>query len=195
MIEGKFDLVFRGQTIKSLEVEEVKANLVALFKTTPEAIEKLFTGNEVPVRKDLDYSTAMKYQSALKKAGALALIKEVETSAGSNPQQRSQGKASFGAVESEKPTARVKEQQASNPKPSAPPSSTETIAVSTSEASADGDLMTVAEAGAQLLPDKVYEKREVDTSELSLAATGERIMPAKAPDNTPPPSIDHLSLE
>ncbi|MCF6193855.1 MAG: hypothetical protein L3J46_05940 [Kangiellaceae bacterium] len=191
MIEGKFDLVFRGQTIKSLDVEEVKANLVSLFKTTPEAIEKLFTGNEVPVRRDLDYSTAMKYQSALKKAGALALIKEVESFSESTPQQSSQGKASFGVVQSENPTANVK--PASYPKP--PSSSTETIAVSTSRASADGDSLTVAEVGTQLLPNKVYEKREIDTSELSLAASGERIMPAKAPDNTPPPSIDHLSLE
>jgi len=189
MIDGKFDLVFRGQTIKSLEVEEVKANLVSLFKTTPEAIEKLFTGEEVPVRRDLDYSTAMKYQSALKKAGALALIKEIEASSESAPQQSSQGKASFGSVESKNPTESVKQQPESIPKPTAPPSS------ATSKTSAEGDSMTVAEIGAQLLPDKVYEKREVDTSELSLAATGERIMPAKAPDNTPPPSIDHLSLE
>ena len=195
MIEGTFDLVFRGQTIKSIEVEEVKSNLVALFKSSPEAIDKLFTGEEVPVRRGLDYSTAMKYQSALKKAGALALIKEVENAPNETSQtQAPQGKATFGAVESHASaeTADKSPVEASSTSPSNAETSTQETAAE--PASAD-DSMTIAEAGAQLMPDKVYEKREVDTSELSLAATGERIMPEKAPDNTPPPSIDHLSLE
>ncbi len=57
------------------------------------------------------------------------------------------------------------------------------------------DGMTLAAAGEQILPDKKYEKRNVDTSDLSLAAAGERILPKSAPENHPQPSIDHLSLE
>ncbi len=193
MIEGKFDLVFRGQTIKSIEVEQVKTNLVKLFKSSPEAIEKLFTGVEVTVRRGLDYSTAMKYQSALKKAGALALIKEVEGAPEESTSKPSpQGKATFGAIESNN-------SEESTDKATAPVSSPVTSAGTAPdvrvEASNTDDSLTIADAGAQIMPDKVYEKREVDTSELSLAATGERIMPDKAPDNTPPPSTDHLSLE
>ena len=49
--------------------------------------------------------------------------------------------------------------------------------------------------GSQIMPDKIYEKRDVDTSDLSLANVGERILPAKVKENHPKPSIDHLSLE
>lgn len=165
MIDGKFDVVFRGQTIKSLELDQVKNNLAALFKTSPEAIEKLFTGLEVVVRKGLDYSSAMKYQAALKNAGALALIKEVESS-----KDESQSKANTdpGVTQSEQA-----EQTSSKP-------------------SSD---MSLAAVGSQLLPDKIYEKREVDTSSLSLAAAGERLLPPKPPQEFEKPSIDHLKLE
>jgi len=168
MIEGSFDIVFRGQIIKSVEIEEVKTNLAALFKSSPETIEKLFTGNEVPIKRGLDYLTAMKYQSSLKKAGALALIKEAENT----PKE-------------------AKEETSLTP----PDVSTDSTPETSVKATSTDDSLTLAELGAQIMPDKVYEKREIDTSGLSLAPIGERIMPAKEPDNTPPPSIDHLSLE
>ena len=60
--------------------------------------------------------------------------------------------------------------------------------------SSEGD-MSLAVVGASIMPDKVYEKRDVDTSDLSLAAAGERIMPKKPPEHYPEPSIDHLKLE
>jgi len=155
MIDGKFDVVFRGQIVRGLDESVVKSNLVTLFKSSPEAVDKLFNGNEVVVRKELDYATAMKYQSALKKAGALALIKEIEQKTVAAQQSQGKGNESAGAQ----------------------------------------DGLTVAEPGAQILPDKIYEKREVDTSQLSLASVGERILPAKPPEDHPKPSIEHLKLE
>ncbi len=62
MINGQFDVIFRGQTIKSMELTDVKANLVGVFKSSPEAVEKLFSGKEVTIKKSFDYSTAMKFQ-------------------------------------------------------------------------------------------------------------------------------------
>ena len=206
MIDGQFDVIFRGQTIKNRPLDEVKANLVKLFKSSPEAVEKLFSGDEVTIKKSLDYTTAMKYQSALKKAGALALIKEVEKpeSAQSTAPQTpatSQGRASFGVTEpqpeshSPQPqpqpdSARVEANSAQNVSSEQPPAEKIAEVVEPS----DGN-MTLAAAGARILPNKVYEKREVDTSELSLANVGERILPKKPPETHPQPSIDHLKLE
>jgi len=170
MIEGQFDLVFRGQTMKNTDIAEVKNNLVNLFKSSPEAVDRLFCGEEVVVKKSLDYTTAMKYQSALKKAGALALIKEIE---------------------SVEPAEAVNEGTATQP---VQQSTKEAVEQEQKTTDASSDL-TVAEVGAQILPDKVYEKREVDTSELSLAAAGERILPERPPEEHPKPSIEHLSLE
>lgn len=193
MIEGKFDVVFRGQIVKNFDEETVKQNLVKLFKSSPDAIGKLFTGQEVPIRKGLDYTAAMKYQSALRNAGALALIKEVEQEK-QQLQASNSSKASFASAEesasneheSEKPA------QAAAEKP-APQVTSEDTSAAQQQAATEGEF-SLAEVGAQIMPDKVYEKREVDTSELSLAAAGERILPQKAPEDHPQPKTDHLSI-
>jgi len=250
MIAGQFDVVFRGQIVKSFELERVKDNLVQLFKSSPEAVDKLFSGKEVAIKKALDYTTAMKYQSALKKAGALALIKEIEvaSSAENSIQQgnftdhtkHKPAKAQFGQAQTASSftdaTPNGQSDQSDQSSASSPTStnsqfpaketdSNESIAESSSEtrskfigqqtsskeqvsirevstkstqsadsASEEGESLTVAEIGASILPDKVYEKRDVDTSALSLAAAGERILPEAERDEPPPPSTDHLSL-
>lgn len=202
MMEGQFDVVFRGQTIKNIPLPEVKTNLVRLFKSSPVAVEKLFNNGEVAIKKSLDYTTAMKYLSALKKAGALALIKEVETLAETTPTAKSQGRASFGTTEQTQKTPEVA--QASKPAEKTVTKSNDsdkTIDSTTGNSNSanvsttEPDLMTIANVGASLLPAKVYEKRDVDTSDLSLAAAGERLLPKTAPESHPQPSIDHLSLE
>lgn len=201
MIDGKFDVVFRGQIVKNFDINTVKANLVKLFKSSPEAIERLFSGVETPIRKGLDYTAAMKYQSALKNAGALALIKEVEAE---KPKLQSSvsGKATFGAAQDEPsqsaPTQASSPQPAASPvalqQPKSPqPSQESRHAPNDTAETFDGDL-TMAEVGTQILPDKVYEKRDVDTSSLSLAAAGERILPEKAPEAHEEPNIDHLKI-
>jgi len=180
MIEGKFDVIFRGQIVKSFELEQVKQNLVQLFKSSPDAIERLFAGQEATIRKALDYTSAMKYQSALKNAGALALIREVAQSADEPLEQKFQPEAT-------KATPVAAASDSAQAVKSADDISASTVS--------QGNDLTVAEVGAQILPPKIYEKREVDTSELSLAQAGERILPPKAPEEHPVPSIDHLSLE
>ena len=203
MIDGKFDVVFRGQIIKSMELTEVKVNLANLFKSSPEAIEKLFSGEEAVIKKSLDYAMAMKYQSAIKKSGALALIKEIEEPIAKIQAKPNSGRASFGVTE---PSDEVTEANADvNAEQNTDIQSHQTPVVTsennppteTKEAglSSEGNDMTLADAGSQILPDKVYEKREVDTSELSLALVGERLLPKKAAEVHVQPSIDHLSLE
>jgi hypothetical protein len=189
MIDGKFDVVFRGQITKNHSVDDVKASLVKLFKSSPEAIERLFTGAEVPIRKSLDYSEAMKYQSALKNVGALALIKEVEVDKPQETPQVTSADTSAKSVETQASTTTAESAEPESVQtPSSPDSSNQT------QDSTEGGL-TMAAAGEQIMPDKVYEKRDVDTSSLSLAGAGERILPEKPPESHPQPSIDHLSLQ
>ena len=187
MIDGKFNVVFRGQIVKSQELSQVKQNLVKLFKSNEQAIERLFGGQEVVIRKDLDYAAAMKYQSALKNAGALALIQEVDGAAAEQP-TASPSPSNESPVN--KPVSAATESNAEQVTATVSESSYEPA----SSPSAESDNLSMAEVGAQILPPKVYEKREVDTSELSLAAAGERILPEKEPEHHAQPSIDHLKL-
>ncbi len=185
MIDGIFNVVFRGQIVKSFDEATVKDNLVKLFKSSPQAIERLFAGGDTIIRKSLDYSQAMKYQSALKKAGALALIQEVEAE-----QNDSQSPHSIPKQAQEQQT---QEQQTQNQQSQAQQAAPQSQVESTSENEPTSH-MTIAEVGAQILPPKEYEKREVDTSALSLGKVGEQIIPPKEPEPAPDVSIDHLKL-
>ncbi len=184
MIDGKFDVVFRGQIVKGKELSDVKNNLVSLFKSSLKAVEPLFSGADIKIKKSLDYSTAMKYQSVLKQAGALAIISEMTIS---------KPKANF-MVQNDEPEAQEipkttnKETESMVVQPSSEQANLEQPMLTDSG-------MTIADVGSQIMPDKIYEKRDVDTSDLSLAKVGERIMPTKALESHPQPSIDHLSLE
>jgi len=174
VIDGKFNVVFRGQIVKSMALDDVKANLLKLFKSTPQSIEKLFCGKQVTIKKNLDYAAAMKYQAVLKKAGALALIQEVESSAA--PGEQAEASHSTAA--------------ASNTEQG----TTNNETTEDSQQNIDGSTFTLAEVGARILPPKPVEKREVDTSGLSVAPPGERLLPPQKPEQGPQPNIDHLSL-
>lgn len=207
MIDGKFNVVFRGQIVKSFDLQTVKENLAKLFKSTPDAMERLFTGAEVVIRKDLDYAGAMKYQSALRNAGALALIKEVEAAPSEPQPSANRGRANF--ISEPEKSDNIEETSTDNLDNSSevkgvakvveaepPISANNPVAKETVAKTADsGGELTIAEAGAQIMPDKVYEKRDVDTSSLSLAQAGERILPPSAPEKAPDVSIDHLKLD
>ncbi len=196
MIDGKFDVIFRGQTVKGMELSIVKENLAKVFKSSHQAIEKLFAGGEVVIKRQLDYSAAMKYQSALRQAGALALIKESEGSTSQLPprQEPASSKASF--VSRETSTA---EYPSSNTSAAEAPSSVSSGSaqdhLSTHEPdSGEGLTLTIAEVGADILPPKVYEQKDVDTSALSVAPPGERLLPPKPPEKHLTPNIEHLRL-
>lgn len=77
-MEGFFEVVFDGRTVPGRDVAEVKTNLGNLFKAKPETVERLFAGQPITIKKDLDYAGALRYIGALKEAGALARLKQQE---------------------------------------------------------------------------------------------------------------------
>ena len=70
MSERRFDIVFDGSVINGTDPLQVKANLKALFKLDEAAAEKLFTGDPIVIKKNIDRKTATQYQTAMNKAGA-----------------------------------------------------------------------------------------------------------------------------
>ena len=70
----KYQILFKGEIEKGQKLETVKESLAQLFKTSPERIEKLFTGKPITLNHNIDYSKAQEYSNELKKAGALCII-------------------------------------------------------------------------------------------------------------------------
>lgn len=75
-MDGVFEVVFEGRILPGRETSEVKAALARMFKAPEASIERLFAGNLVVIRKDLDYASALRYVSAMREAGALSRLRE-----------------------------------------------------------------------------------------------------------------------
>jgi hypothetical protein len=71
---SEYQVVFEGKLTGEVPLGEVKRNLSALFKMKTEQVDALFSGKPVVIKRDIDQATALKYQAAFKKAGALCAV-------------------------------------------------------------------------------------------------------------------------
>jgi hypothetical protein len=70
----KYQLVFDGTISDGYQVEDVKKNLAALLKANATQIERLFSKQEVVLKKGMDYDSVIQYQKALQKAGMVCRV-------------------------------------------------------------------------------------------------------------------------
>ncbi len=77
-MDGLFEVVFDGKTMPNRNVDDVKAALAQLFKTNTATIDKLFGGQPIAIKKSVDYQSALRYIAAMKEAGALARLRQME---------------------------------------------------------------------------------------------------------------------
>ena len=78
MSENRYKIVFDGALLPGVELTTAKLKLAELFKTDVAAIERLFSGRPVVLKRDLSQSDAQTYLQALTKTGIAARI-ESET--------------------------------------------------------------------------------------------------------------------
>ncbi|VVQ14103.1 hypothetical protein PS918_05677 [Pseudomonas fluorescens] len=78
MSEPRYKIVFDGALQPGVEINTAKLNLAELFKSDVAAIERLFNGRVVALKRDLSQSDAQTYLQALSKTGIDARI-EPET--------------------------------------------------------------------------------------------------------------------
>ncbi|MGD2096862.1 MAG: hypothetical protein PVG35_04730 [Desulfobacterales bacterium] len=72
-----FNVVFGGTISGGHKAEDVKKNLATLFKADPQKIDQLFEAPQAVLKRNVDYDQAMKYQTALQRAGAVCDVQEV----------------------------------------------------------------------------------------------------------------------
>jgi uncharacterized membrane protein YhaH (DUF805 family) len=78
MSEPRYKIVFDGALQSGVDLTSAKLNLADLFKSDVAAIERLFSGRAVALKRDLSHSDAQTYLQALSKTGIDARI-EAET--------------------------------------------------------------------------------------------------------------------
>jgi hypothetical protein len=87
MSQQQFDIFFSGQIVDGEDLSEVKIKVGKLFKVDGRKLEKLFSGTETCVKKDVDAETASKYRKTFRNAGALVEIKPTTTAAITDSEQ------------------------------------------------------------------------------------------------------------
>lgn len=75
----RYNIFYQGQCLPGFTQAEVRENLADLFKANGNVLDKLFSGLEQKVKGGLDESGAKRYASALRKAGAKPIIREIDT--------------------------------------------------------------------------------------------------------------------
>jgi hypothetical protein len=71
MAESRFDIQFAGELVQGADRQAVRERLRDLFKLTPDALERLFSGQAVMIKRGLDTQTAARYRDAFRDAGAV----------------------------------------------------------------------------------------------------------------------------
>ncbi len=67
-----YQIVFSGEIVKDCVVDNVKRNLAELFKADMLTINRIFCGQPVVIKRNLDPEGALVYLSAITQAGAVA---------------------------------------------------------------------------------------------------------------------------
>ena len=74
---SRFNVVFRGEILPGKDAGNVKKRLRTYLKTDAEAIERLFSGEPVAVRKDVDAATGQKFEKVFSTAGAICYLEPI----------------------------------------------------------------------------------------------------------------------
>lgn len=74
MTDTHYKIMFEGQVRPGTSLDEAKLNLARLFKSEPAAVEKLFNGDPVALKRGVPYAEAERYLAALHEAGVEARI-------------------------------------------------------------------------------------------------------------------------
>lgn len=194
MSQDSFDIVFNGVMVPGSDPAQVKRNLAALFKTEVAKVEPLFSGRRFVIKKGLDEATALKYQQALREAGAIVQVENATSvTPPVNPEQTAPAAEKDGLQATVDPPGVVLVEPAKVEPPVIdtsglsldPPGVTLVPPAVVPELAVDLSGLSMAEPGVVLVEHPEVEELVVDVSALSLAEPGVRLVehvPVPAPD-------------
>ena len=80
-MSDRFTLIYRGEVNEGQHAAVVRKRLQALLKLDDGRMDRLFSGQPIALKKDVDHATAARFQAAFKKAGAVLRVSRVEQAA------------------------------------------------------------------------------------------------------------------
>jgi hypothetical protein len=180
LMDERYDIYYAAGILEDFEEATVRANLAKLFKAGDAALEKLFSGNPQPVKRGVDKSAALKYKTAMNRAGAVAIIKKSAA-----PAIPADAPVTYESTAPAAPAA-----VAAEPKPQ---SMADRLAALTTSGGTTAATMTLAPTGSEILSPEERRPQpapELDLSKLSIADAPDfeaEKKQAKAPRPDPEP--------
>jgi hypothetical protein len=177
-MSDNYNIYFAGELLPGHDGTEVRGRLAKLFNANDATLDKLFSGRRQLIKRDCDKATALKYKQAMEKAGAVPVITR-------------SGEATAAPTEpTPEPAARPPESASAADRIAA-------VAAGRDPDQPDADpAMHLEPAGADVLrPEerRTEQPADIDTSSLSLDATGARLS-EEAPPPPQAPDTSHMSM-
>jgi hypothetical protein len=151
-----FEVVFQGGIASGADPDEVKARIGALFKVSEAQLARLFSGQRIVIKSNLDEATAAKYKMAIEKAGALCSVVPVASAQTTPPAPT--------------PTVAVAPAQ-TPPSVSVPPATASSLVTTPSSSPQEGSF-NVAPLGVDLGDNKPFVPADIKVDHLSTAPVG-----------------------
>ena len=175
----KYEIIFKGEVMPQLEVEQVAAALATLFNTSEEKIAPLFSGSAHTLKSGLDRDAAENYRDTLKRAGAIVYLRRAGI-----PTRATRDCSSTSSTAGLSLAPRVGNLIRDEERPAV-------IAV---EVDTSG-IELATNNGSPLAPPATPAHAAPDTSHISVAETGADLNPnITAPAPPPPINTDDFSL-
>ena len=73
-IEGEYQIIFTGLPVYGTDIKHLRENFIKKFKLSSERLKSIFNGGPITLQNNLDWSSANKYNTAMKEMGALCEI-------------------------------------------------------------------------------------------------------------------------
>ena len=187
-MEARYNVYFAGEVLAGHLPESVRERLAKVFNADQQTLDKLFSGNAQLIKRDCDEATALKYKSAMEKAGAKPILKATNTAESpSDSDQKMTPAEKIAAL-----AAAPDEGRYSAPEKDAVPVSKGLQ----KNAEPDFDGIVLAPEGTAALREEERAEpfsREVDTTGLAVDAAAERLS-EELPTPPPAPDTSHLDM-
>ncbi|MBT4521919.1 MAG: hypothetical protein HOC23_18125 [Halieaceae bacterium] len=182
-MEPLYDVYFAGQLLEGQDLESVRLQLAKLFKANEQTLDRLFSGDTQLVKRSCDKATALKYQQAMKRAGARPIIRasaKASTVAAAEKSQPSQDETGVESLIQLSPVGTPVLQES------------ERAAVETDDI--DVSALELTAVGTDLSKPPADTPPPPDTAYLSMGEPGDNIPTLSPPATAPVPDTGGISL-
>ncbi len=195
MSVNTFNIVFKGEIVAGADEATVKANVAKLFKANDKVLERLFSGEPIAIKKDVDKAAAMKYRALMKQAGAICYAQD--PSEPMTPAVKPAVQAAQPVKEVRPETAPAEtQQQAGQWTLAAPGAMLGTPKPQPNIVIPDVSGITIAPVGANVLenPPEIEIPDLPDITGIELAPIGVNMAEPVKRNDPPPPDVSAFSL-